>query len=275
MTGYTYSGSDSFLQLLAASDSYGVIEKEKTFEEIYPTWTGIASIVGATDIYSFFDNSVDFDINDYLISGLEAKIHFNTGNLAGYEFTLKRFDSGTGKFVINKITDERGLEIPNSNDAFKIGEGDTFVIVDITLPDEYIALAERKLFNAAKEWLDKHSLPTVIYEAELDRMYLKNHPINRESWFQVGDSIEIQDPVIVEGNEPARIIALKRDLFIPEKFSITFGNNSFRNTISSINKKAKGTAAIIDNTAFKDAFTRRSANSRIRSNDYDGGRING
>lgn len=272
-TGYGYDSSESYLTRVEAISNYGKIETSKVFEDIFPTWVGVASIVGATDIFTFFDNSIDFDVNEYLIPGLEPKIHFQTGNLAGYEFAIKSFVSSTGKFVIEKNTDDKGLEIPNTNAAFQISEGDTFKILDIYLPLEYITEAEIRLFIAAKNWLDTHSVPTVLYECEPDIHYFINHPIARESWFEIGDNIKIEDPVIIDGTDTVRIVGIKRDIFIPESFQITFGNSSYRNTLASVNKKTRNNSAVLNQTVFADSTKRKSANERIRSNEYDGGRV--
>ena len=269
--GYTYDGVNSSIKHDESALLYGSIETVKIFEEIFPTWTGEASIVGAPDIYTFFDTSIDFDINEYLMSGMEAKISFKTGKLSGYSFPLKRFDSGLGKITILPITDERDLSIPNVNTAFQIATGDKFTILDIRLPQEYIDEAEMRLFAAAKEWIDNHCLPTVIYDAEIDSMYLKNHPITRTDWFEVGDTLNLVDAALIDGTQQVRIIGFKRDLLKPEKYSFTFGNSAYRNTINSLNKKTKGVESVIRNSVYNDTSRRQSANIRIKSNIYDGG----
>lgn len=275
MSNYNYNGGESFLQAIAESSMYGVREGVKIFEEIFPTWAGVASIVGATDIYTFFDNSIDFDINDYLIPGSTAKIHFQTGNLAGYEFNLKRFDSGTGRFVISPARDSNNLEIPNANAAFKIATGDTYTILDITLPQAYIDAAERKLFQEVKNHLDNVSKLSVIYEVELDRIYLKNHPVDRGIIFEVGDTITLKDDDLSGGEIKLRILAVKRDVFNKDIISLTFANSSLKTLLSTISRRSKQTATIVSQTVFADPSRRRIANERLNSNEYDGGRIYG
>jgi len=275
MTTYNYNGDLSFLQKIAEAESYGTREGVKIFEDIYPTWSGVASIIGATDIFTFFDNSIEFDINDHLVAGTTPKIHFQTGNLAGYEFNLKRFDAGNGKFVISPAMNSDNFEIPNSNNAFKIAEGDTFVILDITLPQSYIDFAERKLFQAVKEQLDKNCLPTILLEAELDRIYLKNNPVSRDIIFEVGDTLKIVDQDLIGGEMELRILAIKRDVFNPEKISLTFANNSFSSAITNISKRSRQSAAIINNTVFSDPAGRRIANQKLKSNILDGGQLYG
>jgi len=271
LEGYTYDGENSCIIHDASKLLYGSIETVKVFEDIFPSWRGILTIAGTSSLFSFFDNDIDFDVNDYLMNGMDAKITFQTGKLAGYSFPLLRFESGTGKFTIQPITDERDLKIPNENTDFQIAEGDEYTILDITLPDEYIYAAEMRLLEAAKNWLDSHSLPTVIYDADIDSMYLRNHPISREDWFIVGDSVTLVDDAVLQGSESVRIIGMKRSLLNPESISFTFGNSSYRNTLSTLNKKTKGVEAVVKNTVYNDPSRRQSANIRVKSNDYDGG----
>lgn len=61
----------------------------------------------------------------YLIEGTNAKIKFESGQLAGYEFDLHSYEHGTHKFVINKFQDENGTVFPSeTSGAFQISVGD-------------------------------------------------------------------------------------------------------------------------------------------------------
>ena len=123
------------------------IEKTVIFEDVFPGRLGTISAVDGSDVNKFTDSSIDFNVNTYLISGLTAKIHFNTGDLAGYEIELSSFDNGTKEFTLLTYTDENGFTFPSSD--LKPAIGDKYVIVDITMPASYITTAETELQTRA------------------------------------------------------------------------------------------------------------------------------
>ena len=92
------SKAQSFIEQVEAVQRYGIHEARKIFEDIKPTFKGKVSSIVASNVLQFKDSSM-FDLNateadgkttKYLIAGVSAKIHFNTGNLAGYEFDIHK-----------------------------------------------------------------------------------------------------------------------------------------------------------------------------------------
>ncbi|AZA64638.1 hypothetical protein EG345_07885 [Chryseobacterium carnipullorum] len=90
-------GAD-YLEDPSAIASFGLKEGSITFDDIYPHRTGKITALGDTK-FKFSDSTMDFDLNakesdgvttKYLVAGTSAKVHFNTGNLAGYEFEIKK-----------------------------------------------------------------------------------------------------------------------------------------------------------------------------------------
>ena len=147
----------SYLEDPASIAAYGVKEGEKNYPNIKAERVGVVTALGA-DRITFSDTSGDpndpenlpmFDLNQkdpntgdtlWLINDTAAKIKFQTGNLAGYEFELHSYDHATKTFVIKRFTDENGLIFPNDEqDAFTFAVGDKYIITDIRLPDSYRA----------------------------------------------------------------------------------------------------------------------------------------
>jgi len=169
-------------------DKYGVIEHTEIFEDIYPHREGTISEVDGADITKFSDSGMDFDLNDYLLPGVTAKLHFNSGNLGGYEFEVASYIHNTTKqFTIIIFTDEQGYEMPN--DTLKPAVGDKYVLLDIKMPQSYIDTAEAALQAKAQTYLDDNCEPRVTYILTPDPRYFKTHFINLEA----GDFITIQD----------------------------------------------------------------------------------
>ncbi|HRY32116.1 MAG TPA: hypothetical protein P5531_04020 [Bacteroidales bacterium] len=208
--------------------TYGLIEGTKIFEDIYPHRDGEVTSIG-TVYTEFYDSTMDFDLNEvdgngtvYLIAGLEPKVHFNTGKLAGYEFGISRYNHSTKCFRLNTFKDERGQEYPNPDSSeFQISVGDEYVLIDIQLGTTYIDAAEQALLTAATAEYNKLSIPQVAYELEIDPMFIRSifEGAGDENYFYPGDWITVEDEALTV-NKLIRIMSLTRDLMYPDKFTI-------------------------------------------------------
>lgn len=217
----TKTKAQSYLEDATAISNYGVWEYTKNFDEIYPQRVGTVSSLGATEL-KFIDSSLDFDLNAkdglgnslYLIAGTTAKIHFNTGNLAGYEFELSAYDHATKQFTLIPLTDENGYTFPSpTTSAFKIAVGDKYIITDIYLPQSYIDTAEAKLQTEGTAFLAKYSKPRVQYSLNIDKFFLQDiageDAASNVIW--VGDYIPVIDTDIAV-NATIRVTGFTRDL---------------------------------------------------------------
>ena len=190
--------------------AYGVIESSEIFEDIKPERTGTITAVG--DIFSFSDSSMDFDLNAesggntlYLIPGTPAKIHFQTGDLAGYEFELASYVHATKTFKVNKFTDEVAYDLPNS--TLKPAVGDKYVIIDIYMPQSYVDDAEARLLVKAQESLNQNSEPNVTYKVTVDPLFIKDLGII----FKSGDYVSVVDSQLgIDRN--IRIVSISRNI---------------------------------------------------------------
>lgn len=212
----------SYIEDATAVAAFGVIEGIKVFEEIYPRHKGTVSGLGST-IYKFVDSSMSFDLNAtdgegntlYLISGLSAKIHFNTGSLAGYEFEIVSYTHATKEFTLKSFEDERGQAFPDPDSAaFRVGVGDEYVILDITMPEAYITAAENDLQTAAEEFLEQNCQPRVSYDMMFDETHLKQLYGGTGSIpnvFSIGDYVTVSDSDI-SVNKSIRIKSFSRDI---------------------------------------------------------------
>jgi len=219
----------SFIEDDLAIAQFGLIEGSKTFSDIYPHRTGIVTSLGTT-IQRFIDSGMDFDINAvdgegntlYLINGTAPKIHFNTGNLAGYDFEISSYDHSTRTFALKAFKDERGMVFPNESSAFQFQIGDEYVIFDIIMPLTYITEAENELLIEATKYLEENSQPRVQYALTFDEFYLEKTfggGASVPNIFSVGDYITIQDTEIGV-NKAIRIHTFTRDLLRPYNYNL-------------------------------------------------------
>ena len=128
----------------------------QTFDDVYPHREGVVTSIVDNDIQKFSDSTLDFDVNEQLIDGVVAKITFNTGYLAGYEFEITSYSRSSKQFTLISYEDSNGLILPNDN--LKIQTGDKYVIHDIEMPQSYISNAETELRQKAQDYLNENSL---------------------------------------------------------------------------------------------------------------------
>lgn len=225
----------SYVESATGRARYGIKENEKTFDDIKPERLGeVTSLGGGGNVLSFADSSM-FDLNEreqdgtttkYLIEGATAKVTFQTGNLAGYSFDVRKYDHTTHTFVINKFTDENGTVFPSETSAaFQIAVGDKYIIEDINLPQQYITDAEARLLEQATKELEKVEQPQVSYALELDAQFFAKtfgQEVSAEV-LHVGDFIRIVDEGIGVDKE-VRITRIERNLLKEHSYSITLAD---------------------------------------------------
>lgn len=192
--------------------AYGIVEIVKFFDDIYPRRTG--SVTSVTSPLIFTDATIDFNVNDYLIAGVTAKVKFNTGQLAGYTFEIAGYNHATKTFTINKNTDEPNLDMPS--DLFTPAIGDNYFLTDILMPNQYIANAEEELKQAVGDYLNKVAgdVPKVL-TVVTDPIYFKGFG-NR---VQLGQLLTINEPMMGI-NITTRIVKYTRNLRRPSIYSI-------------------------------------------------------
>ena len=264
---------ESYLTDADAVSKYGVKENVKTFEDIKPERVGTVSAVSG--VLTFQDKDMDFDLNErnedgstkYLITDTTAKITFQTGGLAGYSFDVHSYDHSTKQFTINKFTDENGMVFPSeTSEAFQIKptsddyEGDTYIIEDITLPDEYITKAESKLRKEGEEYLAEISQPQVSYSLELDenffiKLYGEENP---SEVLHVGDAVKILDNQIGVSKE-IRITSIERDLLKAHAYTVELSDTVTKtNAVRVLNEIQTFNEIIKTNSLADPAIARRN-----------------
>lgn len=226
--------ANSYIDNTSGISKYGIYESVKVYEDIYPRRKGVVTSVNPESIYKFSDSSMDFDLKEreedgvttkYLLNGVTAKIHFNTGMLAGYEFEVHNYNHTTKEFHIIKFQDENEYQFPSADSAaFRIQPGDEYVILDIKMPQVYIDNAEAELLDKGTEYLASKQEPMVQYNLDVDAMYLQralNSTVTE--FFKIGDFLKVVDDDL-ELNRYIRIKGIERDLFQPFNYKLTLSD---------------------------------------------------
>lgn len=232
----------SYIEKAEMVAKYGIFEGRKNFDNVKPTFTG--SIESKVDEFSFIDTKFPFDLNAknadgetlYLINGVSAKIHFNTGNLAGYDFEVKAYDHTFKKFTLIKTTDDRGDVFPSETSAaFQFGLGDEYKVLDIAYSPEIEAQAEADLEEVANKYYDQNCQPKVQYGLSVTKAYLEKivgTPDSITNVFAPGDYLHVVDKDI-DVDKAIRIKSFVRNILDPYEYTLTISDTVTSATITN------------------------------------------
>lgn len=221
---------------------YGIFEGRKNFDDVKPTFTG--SVETVVDTFSFIDKKFPFDLNAtnasgetlYLINGVSAKIHFNTGNLAGYDFEVKSYDHATHKFTLLKTTDDRGDVFPSETSmAFQFGVGNEYKILDVAYPSDIEAEAEAELAEVGNKYYDQNCQPKVQYGLSVTKAFLEKLVGTNDSvtnFFAPGDFLHVVDADI-DVDKAIRIKSFVRNILDPYDYTLTISDVATNATITN------------------------------------------
>mgnify|MGYP003301646387 CR=1 FL=1 len=165
---------------------YGLKEyrEEAAFSEIYPHRVGTISSVrseertdeetGNYTVYYVKDSSLPFNPDEYMIGGEIIHMTFNSGALAGKDFEVN-WNNDTKEFeIINQYPDEN-TQLPGEN--LVPSADDTYVLWNISMPDEYIRAAEQELKTAVDVYLAEYSKDISVYSGNTDYIYISKNNV--------------------------------------------------------------------------------------------------
>ena len=204
---------------------FGVIEHTQVFDDVYPHREGAVTGVDATNPLTFTDAHMPFDLSErntdgsasaykHLLPGAKAKVKFNTGDLAGYEFELAAYLHSARKFTITPVNEKFGnpdASLPGAfalpNNALKPRVGDKYVLFDISLPQPYVDAAEEELRKKALEYLGENSAPQTEYRVTPNEIEFTRNEIKLE----LGATVRlIDEPLGID--KQIRIVGFERSL---------------------------------------------------------------
>ena len=173
--------------------------------------------------YKLIDKNLTFNPLDptlIMSDGTKPKIHFITGNLAGYEFPIADFDKETKQITIQSIQDGNDSVLPTAGYTFKAG--DQFNIVDFYMPQSYITKAENYLAAKATEWLQKYSVDQITYKGSVNRVWSAQNQIELVE----GDLIQVVDTDFGI-NTQYRITQVKRYIRENYRYEVVLDNTPY------------------------------------------------
>lgn len=226
----------SYIEKAEMVAKYGIFEGRKNFDDIKPSFTGTVDAIVSGNVLQFIDNDFPFNLNEkeadgvttkYMIADVKPKIHFNTGNLAGYEFEVHSYDHATHTFTLIKQTDDRGNVFPSETSlAYQIGVGNEYKILDIAYPQSIEQAAEEELEETGNKYYDQNCQPKVQYGLSVTKAWLQNLVGSDETVtnvFRPGDYLHIVDKDI-DVDKSVRIQSLERNILDPYEYTLTISD---------------------------------------------------
>ena len=247
-----------YVQDDALVERFGLIEGAVIFDQVYPSREGTVSSVDPQDELKFTDLEM-FDLNEtdeqgdskYLLGTSSPVVHFNTGNLRGYEFSIAGYNSTTKTFTLVPFTDENEYRYPSADDAaFRIAPGDRYVLLGIALPETYVAQAEERLAEKALEKYTRLAQGRYAYSLEIDPFFMKEYFPNARfaPAFSAGDYLYIEDADLVDGTDATtgqagtaavKISSVSIDLYQPYHYTVELSESAAASVITQIVRSEK------------------------------------
>lgn len=216
--GYTHLQLPSRDKYIDLNTQLGLKEhrEEAAFEDIFPHRLGTVSSVRSEEqtntdgeeytVYYIKDKDLPFNPDEYMISEEVIHITFESGDLSGREFECN-WHNDTQEFeIINTYPDEN-TQIPGGNIIPNVG--DTYILTNIRMPDEYYPIAEEQYKQAVDSFLTEYSKDISIYSGDTDYIHVDKNSVP----LSLGQRVRLEDAQYFEaGYLDTRITRIERKL---------------------------------------------------------------
>ena len=216
--GYTHLQLPSRDKYIDLNTQLGLKEhrEEAAFQDIFPHRLGTVSSVRSEEqankdgkkytVYYVKDKDLPFNPDEYMIGGEGIHITFESGDLSGREFECN-WHNDTQEFeIINTYPDEN-TQIPGGNIIPNVG--DTYILTNIRMPDEYYPIAEEQYKQAVDSFLTEYSKDISIYSGDTDYIHVDKNSVP----LSLGQRVRLEDAQYFEaGYLDTRITRIERKL---------------------------------------------------------------
>lgn len=246
--------TDFVLASNEAIAKYGIREGVITYDDIYPSITGMKNSAGqAIDEIKSVDAitsetqptftvqlyDLGFDLNESLTTD-EAQLSMKSGALQGYAFTITKIvkaSDGSYTLTLGRNTleesDTDNFTVPNKD--WNMKAGDRFVLLNILMPQEYIRAAENRLLERAKEYIAKYSSTNYSYNIGVDEIFMARNA-NFYNEIMEGKRLTVNDPEMGIDHENVIIqsLSIKEGEGLIPTFEVTLNNEQSASTLERI-----------------------------------------
>ena len=245
--------TDFVLASNEAIAKYGIREGVITYDDIYPSITGMKNSAGqAIDEIKSVDAitsetqptftvqlyDLGFDLNESYMP--EAQLSMKSGALQGYAFAIAKIvkaSDGSYTLTLGRNTleeaDTDNFTVPNKD--WNMKAGDKFVLLNILMPQEYIRAAENRLLERAKEYIAKYSSTNYSYNIGVDEIFMARNA-NFYNEIMEGKRLTVNDLEMGIDHENVIIqsLSIKEGEGLIPTFEVTLNNEPSASTLERI-----------------------------------------
>ena len=197
-----------------------VVEDVMTFENVYPRLEAKVTSVQANNMIRSTD--IDFNLNDHLLAdGTSAQIAFTSGLLNSFKFTISEdgFDNATKQVKFNPITDENAYPDGVPNAMLKPAVGDSFVFLNINMPQSYVTAAENRVKELGDQYFEEEGTEQYTWSGKITPKFILENNIE----LTLGGIVNLNASDIGFSG-PIRIASYTRDLEEEYLYDFTLSN---------------------------------------------------
>jgi len=225
------------VEYLYKSETYGSVDElvaayPELADENAEGWDNVqVDVVVKEDAYL-----PDYSANELQVPGETRQVVFQSGNLASREFDINDYDHEERRFkLVSEWVD--GFRMP-AGPVYHPSAGNTFIVVGVSLPSEYVLEAEDKALKEAVKYLHEHEAQKVTINAEIDPIQAARMWDSWSPKIILGGFVRLTDDDLLSEVSDIRIRAVKQYVNTPTKPVVELSNStasvSFGTTIREL-----------------------------------------
>lgn len=238
-------GGAKYVDIPDLVERYGVFHhyEQEAFSGIYPRRVGVISSVRWEEvkdpdgnpftIWYFKDNGLTFDPNDYEIAGLVKHVSFQSGELEGRDFEVN-YNSSTREFeIITTWPYDDDMQLPDAHGGHLVpAPGNTYILWNIRMPDEYYDLAEKEYQSAVEAFNREHLLDKSVYKAPTNPKWVERSGAQ----LYIGRRVRLESQKYFPklGYRSSRITRLTRKVSAPYQIDLEISDAVSTGTMTKI-----------------------------------------
>lgn len=225
------------VQYLYKSETYGSIDElvaayPELADENAEGWDNVqVDVIVKEDAYL-----PDYSASELQVPGETRQVVFQSGNLASREFDINDYNHEERRFkLVSEWVD--GFRMP-AGPAYHPSAGNTFIVVGVSLPAEYVSEAEYKALKEAVKYLYEHETQKVTINAEIDPIQAARMWDSWSPKIILGGFVRLTDDDLLAEVSDIRIRSVKQYVNTPTKPVVELSNStasvSFGTTIREL-----------------------------------------
>lgn len=187
-------------------------------------------------------NPVQVDANGNLLRDANGNVRCGRENGQAPEIPQpQQNDTRNNEVWIALQKDDQtfGVLMPNATNNYHPNAGDTFVILNINLPDAYITAAEERLQEEIIKYMSENNDEKFKFSIGFSRIYLAEHPeiyaaLDENARIKVSYNNKVYDLYVSSYAYKATDLAILPEITVELSDTLTIGQNAIQTAVSKV-----------------------------------------